>query len=199
MIGKCFALFCSISVVYSTFNGRIPALSDAILKGADRSVELSVSLLGIMCLWGGIMALLRHAGLIERLSCLLRPILRFAFPTAFAEGVGSEEITANVSANLFGIGNAATPLAISAMKQMQKNNPTPLAATDDMITLAVLNSASFNLFPTTIIALRRAAGSANPYSVIVPIWISSAVCSLSAVVICRVFAAFGKRKRRERP
>ncbi len=197
MIGKCFALFCSLSVIYSAFTGRMSSLSDAILKGADRSVELSVSLLGIMCLWGGVMALLRHAGAIERLSRIIRPLLRLAFPTAFSQSKGAEEITANVSANLFGIGNAATPLAISAMKRMQENNPTPEEASDDMITLAVLNCSSFNLFPTTIIALRRAAGSASPYSVIVPIWITSAACSVLAVVICRLFAAFCKKKRRQ--
>lgn len=196
MIGKCFALFCSLSVIYSAFTGRLPDLSDAILKGADRSVELSVSLLGIMCLWGGVMALLRHAGAIERLSHILRPILKLAFPTAFSKNAGAEEITANVSANLFGIGNAATPLAISAMKRVQEYNPTPDEATDDMITLAVLNSSSFNLFPTTIIALRRAAGSVSPYSVIVPIWITSAACCILAVLLCRLFAALGKRIRR---
>ncbi len=197
MIGKCFALFCSISVIYSAFTGRLSDLSDAILKGADRSVELSVSLLGIMCLWGGVMALLRHSGAIERLARILRPILRFAFPAAFSKNAGAEEITANISANLFGIGNAATPLAISAMKRMQEYNPYPDEASDDMITLAVLNSSSFNLFPTTIIALRRSASSASPYSVIVPIWITSAVCSVLAVVICRLFAAADKKRRRK--
>lgn len=135
------------------------------------------------------MSLLRGAGMIEKLSRLLRPVLKYAFPTAFESGVGAEEITANVSANLFGIGNAATPLAISAMKKMQENNPSPDAASDDMITLAVLNSSSLDLFPVTLIALRRAAGASDPYSVIVPIWITSLFSSVLAVVLCRIFAA----------
>lgn len=189
MIGKCFAVFCSVSVIYSIFTNNLSALSDAIFDGASKSVSLSVSLLGVMCLWGGVMSLLKSAGMIEKLSRLLRPILRYAFPTAFKTGVGAEEITANVSANLFGIGNAATPLAISAMKKMQENNPAPNVASDDMITLAVLNSSSLDLFPMTLIALRRAAGAADPYSIIVPIWITSFLSSVLAVVLCRIFAA----------
>ncbi len=196
MIGKCFAVFCAVSVVFSICTGNLSSLSDAILDGAARSVELSLSLLGIMCLWGGVMSLLRSAGAIEKLSWLLRPVLKLAFPDAFGSGIGAEEITANVSANLFGIGNAATPLAISAMKKMQQSNPTPDVASDDMITLAVLNSSSLDLFPVTLIALRRAAGAADPYSVIVPIWITSALSSIIAVVICRLFAALTKRKKR---
>lgn len=193
MLGKCFAVLVTVSFIFALFTENIPALSGAVLDGAAKAVTLSYSLLGIMCLWGGIMSLLSASGIILRLSRLLRPLLVFVFPHALQSGVAEEEIVACVSANLFGLGNAATPLAISAMKRMQEESGTD-TATDDMVMLAVLGTASFNLFPSTLIALRRAAGAADPYSVIVPIWITSALCCVVSVVLCRVMAPLTRKK-----
>jgi spore maturation protein A len=153
------------------------------------------------------MELLRSAGVVRKIAQILRPILRLAFPRAFKTGIGAEEITMNISANMLGIGNAATPFAIAAMKAMRegqiKNGNKESTegvdldvATDDMITLAVLNASSLDLLPTTIIALRRAAGSADPYSIIVPVWICSAAGSVLAVLLCRFFAVIFRQKKR---
>lgn len=193
MLGKCFAVIVAVSFIFALFTGNIPALSGAILDGAAKAVTLSYSLLGIMCLWGGIMSLLSASGIISQLSRLLRPLLVHVFPHAFRTGVAEDEIVASISANLFGLGNAATPLAISAMKRMQSENGTD-TATDDMVMLSVLGTASFNLFPSTLIALRRAAGSADPYSVIVPIWITSALGCVVSVILCRALAPLTRRK-----
>lgn len=192
LLGKCFSLITIASFVYSVITGRLHLLSSAILDGAERAVTLSYSLLGVMCLWGGVMALLRAAGMITLLSRLLRPVLRLAFPYAFRTGVARDEIVACVSANLLGIGNAATPLAISAMKKMHDDSRSD-EATDDMVTLAVLGTAPPNLFPSTLIALRRAAGCADPYSVIVPIWIVSTLTSALGVALCRARASMWRR------
>ncbi|MGI6195409.1 MAG: hypothetical protein GX164_06840 [Clostridiales bacterium] len=186
---------------------NISNLSNAVVDGASRAVELSLSLLGVMCLWSGLMELLRSAGVVRKIAQILRPILRLAFPRAFKTGIGAEEITMNISANMLGIGNAATPFAIAAMKAMRegqiKNGNKESTegvdldvATDDMITLAVLNASSLDLLPTTIIALRRAAGSADPYSIIVPVWICSAAGSVLAVLLCRFFAVIFRQKKR---
>lgn len=107
-----------------------------------------------------------------------------------------EEISANLSANLLGIGNAATPLALRAMAAMEAGNPEPGRATDDMITLTVLNTASVSLVPTTILALRRAAGAASPYAILVPVWICSGAAAVLAVLICRLCAWAARGKRR---
>ena len=195
MLGKCFATLVTVSFIFALLSGNVPALSGAILDGAAKAVSLSYSLLGIMCLWGGIMSLLSASGLIALLSRILRPLMRLIFPHAAESGVAEEEIVACVSANLFGLGNAATPLAIAAMKRMQEENVTD-AATDDMVTLAVLGTASFNIFPSTLIALRRAAGASDPYSVIVPIWITSAACCVVAVMLCRLIPAIIRNMRR---
>lgn len=192
MLGKCFAFIVSLSFVFAFATGNVDALSGAILDGASKAVSLSISLLGIMCLWGGIMSLLSASGIINRLSRLLRPVLVHVFPHAFMTGVGADEIVACVSANVFGLGNAATPLAITAMKRMQEENGTD-TATDDMVTLAVLGTAPFNIFPSTIVALRRAAGAADPYSVIVPIWITSAAGCVFAILLSRLLAPLTRR------
>jgi spore maturation protein A len=138
------------------------------------------------------MRVLERAGLISRLAHLIAPLLRFYFPDTYEKKNGSDEIAANISANLLGIGNAATPLALSAMKKMQENNESPDTASDDMITLAVLNTASISIVPSTILALRRAAGSSEPFSVVAPIWICSACTSALALLLCR--ALRGKSK-----
>ncbi len=189
MLGKVFGIICVISFIFAAAAGNIPELGNAVLDGAAGAVKLTISLTGIMCLWCGIMQVLTDAGLIKRLSKLLSPFLRFFFPTAYRTGRGAEEIAANISANLLGVGNAATPLAIRAMQKMQEDNPDPVRASDDMITLAVLNTASVSVIPSTIIALRRAAGAAEPYSVVIPVWITSVACATLALLLTRAAAS----------
>ncbi len=145
----------------------------------------------MMCLWCGIMNVFKKAGFIDRLARILSPVLRHVFPTAFKQNIAKEEITSAVSANILGIGNAATPFALSAMEKMDmytKNGK----ATDDMVTLAVLACSSVDILPTTLITLRRAAGSAFPYKIIVPVWICSVSCAILSVVFCRIATLFNK-------
>ena len=196
VLGRVFGGMCLISFVYGVYQGRTDELLCAVLDGASGAVTLTISLCGMMALWCGIMKVFESAGLIERLSRLLAPLLRRFFPDAYKSGVGIGEISANVSANLLGIGNAATPLALAAMKKLQAINPDKSTASADMITLAVMNTASFNLIPSTIIALRRAAGSHEPHAVIVPIWIVSAACALLALLLSRLLAGISAEKRR---
>lgn len=193
MLGKIFGGITIISLVTGILLGNSAELSNAVLDGAKGAVNLTFSLCGIMSLWCGIMKVMEHAGLIEKLSALLMPLLRIFFPDAYKSGVGVGEISANISANLLGIGNAATPFALKAMEKLQSTNKNPLCASADMITLAVMNTASFNLIPTTIIALRRAAGASEPYSVIVPIWIASFACSSMALILSSLMRKASRR------
>ena len=139
MLGKIFGAICVASVSFALINSGADDIGNAVIDGASSAVSLTISLCGMMCLWCGIMRVLERAGMIERLARLLSPLLRFFFPDAYRKGVGCSEIAASISANLLGIGNAATPLAICAMKKLQENNLTPSIASHDMITLAVLN------------------------------------------------------------
>ena len=194
MLGKVFGIITTLSFLIALITGNTAALGNAILDGAADAVTLTLSLAGIMCLWCGVMEVLREAGLITKLARLMRPFLRIFFPDSCGEGQGAEEIAANISANMLGIGNAATPLALSALEKMQKNNPDPSRPTNDMVTLAVMNTASVNLLPTTILARRRASGSQDPFSVILPIWLVSSVCWLLALVLARAVGSLSRKK-----
>ena len=194
MLGKVFGTVTVLSFFIALFTGNIGALGNAILDGAADAVSLTLSLAGMMCLWCGVMEVLRDAGLITKLARLIRPFLRLFFPGSCGKDQGAEEIAANIAANLLGIGNAATPLALSALEKMQRNNPTPGYPTNDMVTLAVMNTASVNLLPTTILSLRRAAGSDDPFSVVVPIWLVSTVCWLMALLLTRAWGSICSKR-----
>ena len=183
MLGKIFGILCITALLFAIPTGNLTAVANAIPDGAEGAVRVLLSLGGMMCLWGGLMEVLREAGLVTRLSRLLSPVLRLFFPDAYRTGEGAEEISACISANLLGIGNAATPLALAAMKALQKHNPDPTRASDEQVTLAVLNTASVTLVPANLLALRRAAGSSDPFSVVLPGWIVSALCATMALFL----------------
>lgn len=186
MLGKIFGIICLISMVFGAVGGRGEALGNAVMDGANQAITLTVSLIGMMALWCGMMRVLEKVGIMRALAKLLSPVLRIFFPDAFARKNGDTEIAANISANLLGMGNAATPFALSAMEKLKENGGNSDLATNEMVTLAVLNTASFSLVPTTLLALRRAAGSADPYSVILPVWIVSFACSFLALLITKL-------------
>lgn len=190
MLGKIFGIISIVAFLFGIISGNIGSLGNAIVDGASDAVSLTISLIGMMCLWSGILRVFQDVGVIHKLKKLASPFLSFFFPDAFESGVGSDEIAANVAANLLGVGNAATPLALSAMKKLQSQNPNPEYASRDMITLAVLNTSSVSLVPSTVIALLRGAGSKNPFRIIVPIWICSSVCALMSLCLCRLMGTF---------
>lgn len=185
MLGKCFGVLSLISLFFGIICGNMGEVCKSIVSGASKSVTLTISLVGIMTLWSGFMNVLKEAGIIKKLSHFLRPVLRFVFPKSFKNEVATEEITACISANLLGIANAATPLAITAIEKMQNGRKSDIANAD-MITLAVLGCASFNLVPTTVIAIRQASDALVTYEIMFPVWICSGVCMLLGVILCRI-------------
>lgn len=185
MLGKCFGFICTISIIFAIFYSNIPSVTEAIIFAANKSVNLVISMIGIMTLWGGIMNILKDAGIIRKLSRLLRPVLKFIFPKSFKKNIATEEITACISANLLGISNAATPLAIKAIEKMDTNEEK---ASDDMVTLAILGCCGFNLIPTTIIAIRSSLGASITYELIVPVWICSGICCILGILLSKAFS-----------
>ncbi len=198
MLAKTFSIMCIISFVCAAVNGRMSELSAAVLSGASRAVDITIGLLGMMCLWCGIMNLLKETGAIEKLARLISPILRLLFPSTHKSKNGIGECAASISANLLGIGNAATPFAISALEKMQTDNPSPDTASDDMITLALINCSPICLMPMTLITLRSAAGSADATRILVPVWICSVFGSILSVIISKIFSKIGKRRKKRR-
>ena len=176
MLGKIFGVFCTLSLLFGTLCGKLTDVAAAIPDGAAKAVEVTLTLLGMMCLWSGVMQVLSDAGIIQKIARIFAPFLRHVFPKAYKTSEGYEEICATLSANFLGVGNAATPFALCAMKKMQKHNPHPESADNEQVTLAVLSTASLTLVPANLLALRRAAGSQNPFSIMIPVWITSMLC-----------------------
>lgn len=177
MLGKIFGVFCTLSLVFGVLCGRLPEVATAVPDGAQKAVEVTLTLLGMMCLWSGVMQVLLDGGIMMKISRIFAPFLRYVFPKAYQTGEGYEEICATLSANFLGVGNAATPFAIAAMQKLQGHNPHPEKADEEEITLAVLSTASLTLVPANLLVLRRAAGSASPFAIMIPVWITSLCCA----------------------
>lgn len=163
-----------VSVLYGSFSGSIQAVSSAVMEGAAAAVDLCLSIGGAVCLWTGVMELMRQSGLMDRLSRLLSPLLRFIFPRSFRDRECSEALSANFSANLLGLGNAATPAGIKAVKRMAEIFGGG-AAGNELCRLVVMNTASVQLLPTTVAAVRAACGASNAFDILPCVWISSLV------------------------
>ncbi len=178
------------SIAAAAFNGTMEETVNAAFEGAKSAVNTALSFAGMMCFWTGIIKIAEKSGLSQKLEKLLKPVIGFLFPKAGKEA--KKYIAMNMSANILGMGNAATPMGIKAMSELDKENTDPARASDNMCMLVIMNTASVQLIPTTIIALRAAAGSRDPFSVIAPIWISSLTAFLTAALSAKLY--FGRKK-----
>ncbi len=177
-----------VSVVFGILTGRIDAVSSAALEGAGAAVTLCIGICGITCLWTGIMEVMRRSGISNALKNLFLPFLSHLFPGSKNNKSIMEAVSANVSANLLGLGNAATPLGIKAATEMAAASRGS-SATDDMCTLVVMNTASIQLIPATVAAVRAAAGASNPFDILPAVWVTS----LSSVTVGIITAKLLKR------
>ncbi len=175
----------ALSVVCAAVNGRLSELSSAVMDGAGDAVELSLFLLGSMCAWLGFLKIAERAGLTNLLAQGFSPIIDRLFPDYRDDDGIKGKICMNVSANLLGLGNAATPLGLSAMKAMAEKSPgeTP---SQGMILFVVINTASLQLLPVNMAALRASCGSAAPFGVLPEIWLTSLGALITAVTACKL-------------
>lgn len=171
-----------LALISGAVNGCIDATVTAGLAAAENSVKVVLSFAGMICFWSGILKIADAGGISGFVERLLRPVTRLLFPRLETGGSALKKITSNITANLLGMGNAATPAGIDAMGELDAINSAPERPSDEMCIFTVLNTASVQLIPTTVISLRAAAGSSNPSAVIIPIWICS-VISLTAALI----------------
>ncbi len=181
-----------ISIVVSLFTGKVEETAAGAAEGAAAAIESCISLLGIMCLWTGLAKIGEKAGLIRVFAKILRPITRLLFPRLDPNGKAVNSIVMNMVANLFGMGNAATPLGIKALGELNRLNGGRHTASDEMCMFVVVNTASIQLLPTTLISMRQAWGSASPGEVIVPVWIVSILAVCAGVTVAKLF----ERRRR---
>lgn len=177
-----------LSVVAAMFSGRMPALTAASMAGGKEAMELGFTIAGSIALWGGVMRVAEKSGVTGAVSRLLRPLTKgLLFRGLRADSPALEAISMNLTANLLGLGNAATPLGIAAMQALSKEAGHPDTATKEMITFVVLNTASMQIIPTTTAFLRLQAGSANPMEILLPVWLSSLAAVIVAVILAKVF------------
>ena len=175
-----------LSILCGLATGRGDLVAAAAVEGAQAAVELCVSIAGMLCLWTGVMEIMRRSGLAEGLSRLLRPVLSALFPQMSKDRGVMDSISANVSANLLGLGNAATPLGIEAVRRMERKSPG--TASDAMCMLVVCNTASIQLIPTTVASVRAAAGSSSPFDILPAVWLASALSVGVGIAACKLFA-----------
>lgn len=186
MLNKIWPCFIMVSFVFAIITGRIQDFNNSIFESATQTVDLTIKLFGTMCLWNGLMKIVQETSLIIRLSNLIRPLMRFLFPKMNEKDKEYKEITLNIIANLFGIGNAATPLGLKAMKTMQEKNTKKDTVTDSMAMFIVLNTASLQIIPTTVIAVRASMGSENPAQIILPVWIVTIITDITGIVASKI-------------
>ncbi len=174
-----------LALIVSFFTGNVSQTATAAMDSAKSTVETALSIMGVMCLWMGMMEIAEKSGLIKKFSKLMSPLISFLF-----KGVTSQKakdaIVMNMTANIFGIGNAATPLGLKAMEELEKENKHKGTATNAMCMFVVINTASIQLIPTTLLAFRSNFGSMDPFEIIPPVWITSIVAVIVGVTAAKL-------------
>lgn len=181
------------AVVAAAATGRMADLTAAAADSAGKAVTVSLGLVGVMTLWLGLMRVAEEAGLVDLLARAVRPVLRRLFPEVPADHPAMGPMVMNVAANLLGLGNAATPFGVRAMQELEALNPSKGTASDAQALFCALNTASLQLVPATVIALRAGAGSKAPHEIIVATLLASACGVVVAVTAAKVLARLGRR------
>ena len=192
MLNILWPIFIIVSYAYACFSGNLENINNGIFSSCSDAVELTITFFGSITLWCGIMQIAEDSHLSEKLAKLLKPIIRFLFPEVKNDEKINSEISLNMIANILGLGNAATPLGLKAMKSLQEKNYTKDTLSNPMSMLILLNTASLQFIPTTIIAIRVSLESVNPTSIIAPVWFSTLFAALAGIFAVKLFIKLGK-------
>lgn len=179
-----------LGVVFGIFTGRGEILSTGIVGAATSTVELIVGIVGLMCMWCGVMKIAEKSGLMDKIAKALRPVLKLLFKDAARDPKALGAIVMNLTANMMGLSNAATPFGIKAMEEMDRLNRNKGEASNDMVLFLVLNAACIQFIPSTVISIRAAQGSLNPGIIIVPAIIATGTAALVGVVVCKIMERY---------
>lgn len=197
MVNLLWALMIIGAIVYAGFKGNMEAITPIIFDSAEKGVSLALSLISVMTFWLGIMKIIEKSGFIHIVIFLLKPLANWLFPDVPKNHKAMNAMLMNMSANLLGLGNAATPFGIKAMEELQTLNKQPDTATFDMCTFLAINTASLTLIPTTVIALRAATGAANPGDIIGTTIIAGCCSTSVAILLDRLFRQYNHWKNKE--
>ena len=190
MLNIVWPIFIIISFSYAIFSGNVQNLNSSIFESIESAVNLSITMLGTMCLWSGIINIASNTSIIQKINKILKPIIKFLFPEIKENIKAQNEISMNMVANILGLGNAATPLGLKAMESLQKENKNKKELSNSMIMLIVLNTASIQIIPTTIIAIRSSLQSENPTSIIFPVWIATICAATAGILVTKLLIKY---------
>ncbi|MDR7075231.1 spore maturation protein A [Neobacillus niacini] len=194
MVNYIWVFMTIVGFVFAMFNGTLEEVNKAIFDGAKEAVTLCIGLISILVFWLGMMRIAEESGLLNKLSMLFRPIVNRIFPDVPSNHPAMGYILSNMIANMFGLGNAATPLGIKAMEELKQLNGGKNSASRSMVTFLAINTASITIIPTTVIAIRMNYNSASPTEIVVPTLIATIISMLGAVMIDRYF--YNRRRRK---
>lgn len=183
-----------IGILTALFKGEAQSVTDSAIESANTAVQLALGLIGVMTLWLGLMKVAEQAGIVKAIGRLLKPVMKRLFPEVPPEHPAMGSMVMNMAASFLGLGNAATPLGIKAMKELQELNEDKSTATNAMCMFLAINTSSVTLVASTVIAYRVAAGSANPTEIIGPTIIASLCGTIVAITTAKLLEAFSRRK-----
>ncbi len=192
MLNLIWPIFIISSIIYAMISGNLNEINIAITNSTEKAVSLTLTLIGMTSLWSGLMEIASKTNIIKYLSKLLKPVILFLFSDLNEEV--SNTIVMNIIANILGLGNAATPLGLQAMNELQKNNKDKEMLDDNMMMLIVLNTASLQIIPSTVIAIRSSLGSENPVKIIVPVWISTICAAIVGIFMTKLLIKINKKE-----
>lgn len=190
MINYIWFIMIFLGLLVGLITGNGDGLSKAIVGSVDSTVQFMIGLVGLMCFWCGVMKVAEKSGLTKKLSKFLRPVLKIIFKDAAKDEKALGAIVMNITANMLGLGNAATPFGIKAMQEMDRLNKDKEKASNDMALFLVLNAACIQLVPTTIISIRAATGSTNPGIILLPAIVASTIAAVVGVISCKILQKY---------
>jgi spore maturation protein A len=194
MVNYIWVFMTVVGFIFALINGTMAEVNKAIFDGAKEAVTLCIGLISVLVFWLGMMRIAEESGLLERLSKLFRPLVKRLFPEVPVSHPAMGYILSNMISNMFGLGNAATPLGIKAMEELKKLNGGKDSASRSMVTFLAINTASITIIPTTVIAIRMNYHSASPTEIVVPTIIATIISALGAILIDRYFYYRRSRK-----
>lgn len=185
------------SIIIGAINGKLQDVVNAVMSGAELSVKVAFSLIGIMAFWLGMMKIAQKSGIIDWISKILKPITKFLFDEIPPDSPAAGDIAMNFSANAFGLSNAATPFGIKAMEELQKVNKDKTSASNAMCMFLGMNTAGFQLIPTTVLAVLVGVGYENPTEIIAPTLLVTLIAFISAIILSKIFQKLWKPQTEE--
>ncbi|MCD8355324.1 MAG: spore maturation protein A [Clostridia bacterium] len=182
-----------LACITACITGRTEALAASVTDGAGQAVTLCISLAGIMGLWSGVLELMQESGLCKRITAILCPVLKRLFRRAAEDSKTMERIAANVTANLLGVSNAATPIGLQAVDRLYSLYGRK-GAPDEVLQFVILNTTSIQLIPTTVAAVRASLGAAQPFDIMPAVWGASIFSVITGLAAAKLFARFGPKE-----